>query len=159
MELWHRDGIYLTNYGLHVIINTSNFAYNFLLCCQTAHCVRSKPHFDFGELAFPIVPYRHQPHFWSFFNHADHIISNLFYSMKRTLRRKPAVEENIFRRDYRLFSSFQKRKHGGGSFLHGQFPAFVSNGSFVHICSFINSIFLVFCRKKNAVYRQKCTSI
>ena len=29
--------------------------------CQTAHCGRHKPHFDFGELAFPIVPYRHLP--------------------------------------------------------------------------------------------------
>ena len=29
--------------------------------CQTAHCGRHKPHIDFGELAFPIVPYRHLP--------------------------------------------------------------------------------------------------
>ena len=29
--------------------------------CQTAHCGRSKPHFDFGENASPIVPNRHLP--------------------------------------------------------------------------------------------------
>ncbi len=29
--------------------------------CQTAHCRRRKPHFDFGEFAVPIVPYRHLP--------------------------------------------------------------------------------------------------
>lgn len=79
--------------------------------------------------------------------------------MKRTWRGKPAVEENIFRRDYRLFSSFQKRKHDGGSFFHGQFPAFVSNGPFVYICSFIDSVFLVFCRKKDAVCWKKYTSV
>ena len=26
--------------------------------CQTAHCGRHKTHFDFGVIAFPIVPYR-----------------------------------------------------------------------------------------------------
>ena len=26
--------------------------------CQTAHCRRCKPHFDFGVIASPIVPYR-----------------------------------------------------------------------------------------------------
>lgn len=29
--------------------------------CQTAHCGRHKPRIDFGELAFPTVPYRHLP--------------------------------------------------------------------------------------------------
>ena len=29
--------------------------------CQTAHCRRCKPHFIFGELASPIVPYRNSP--------------------------------------------------------------------------------------------------
>ena len=29
--------------------------------CQTAHCGRCKPHFDFGDNTFPIVPYRHLP--------------------------------------------------------------------------------------------------
>ena len=31
------------------------------ISCQTAHCGRRKPHFDFGEVASPIVPYRHLP--------------------------------------------------------------------------------------------------
>ena len=30
-------------------------------CCQTAHCGRCKPHFDFGVIASPIVPYRNLP--------------------------------------------------------------------------------------------------
>ena len=29
--------------------------------CQTAHCGRYIPHFDFGEKLSPIVPYRHLP--------------------------------------------------------------------------------------------------
>ena len=29
--------------------------------CQTAHCGRCKPHFDFGVIASPIVPYRNLP--------------------------------------------------------------------------------------------------
>ena len=29
--------------------------------CQTAHCGRGKPHFIFGGLASPIVPYRNLP--------------------------------------------------------------------------------------------------
>lgn len=29
--------------------------------CQTAHCRRRKPHFDFGGNTSPIVPYRHLP--------------------------------------------------------------------------------------------------
>lgn len=28
---------------------------------ETAHYWRHKPHFDFGEFVFPIVPYRHSP--------------------------------------------------------------------------------------------------
>ena len=31
------------------------------LQCQTAHCGRRKPHFDFGVIASPIVPYRNLP--------------------------------------------------------------------------------------------------
>ena len=31
------------------------------LKCQTAHCGRRKPHFDFGRNTSPIVPYRHLP--------------------------------------------------------------------------------------------------
>ena len=31
------------------------------ILCQTAHCGRCKPHFDFGDNTFPIVPYRHLP--------------------------------------------------------------------------------------------------
>ena len=29
--------------------------------CQTAHCGRGKPHFDFGNNISPIVRYRHLP--------------------------------------------------------------------------------------------------
>ena len=29
--------------------------------CQTAHCGRRKPHFDFGGNTSPIVSYRHLP--------------------------------------------------------------------------------------------------
>ena len=29
--------------------------------CQTAHCGRYIPHFDFGAKPSPIVPYRHLP--------------------------------------------------------------------------------------------------
>lgn len=36
-------------------------AFLYPLVCQTAHCGRRKPHFDFGEVASPIVPYRHLP--------------------------------------------------------------------------------------------------
>ena len=32
-----------------------------LIHCQTAHCGRYIPHFDFGEKLSPIVPYRHLP--------------------------------------------------------------------------------------------------
>ena len=38
-------------------------------------------------------------------------------------------------------------------------PASVTNGSFVYLSRFIDTILFVFCRKKNAVYRQKCTPI
>ena len=31
------------------------------LRCQTAHCGRGKPHFIFGGLASPMVPYRNLP--------------------------------------------------------------------------------------------------
>ena len=34
---------------------------DFDIKCQTAHCGRCKPHFDFGDNTFPIVPYRHLP--------------------------------------------------------------------------------------------------
>ena len=40
-------------------LNTKN--YECSLDCQTAHCGRCKPHFDFGDNTFPIVPYRHLP--------------------------------------------------------------------------------------------------
>ena len=33
----------------------------FLYECQTAHCGRGKPHFIFGGLASPMVPYRNLP--------------------------------------------------------------------------------------------------
>lgn len=33
--------------------------------CQTAHCGRRKLHFDFGETASPIVPYRYLPQTFS----------------------------------------------------------------------------------------------
>lgn len=31
------------------------------ITCQTAHCGRRKPHFDFGGNTSPTVPYRHLP--------------------------------------------------------------------------------------------------
>lgn len=31
------------------------------ISCQTAHCGRYIPHFDFGAKPSPIVPYRHLP--------------------------------------------------------------------------------------------------
>ena len=34
---------------------------NKLIDCQTAHCGRYIPHFDFGAKPSPIVPYRHLP--------------------------------------------------------------------------------------------------
>ena len=34
---------------------------NKLIDCQTAHCGRHKPCFDFGGNTSPIVPYRHLP--------------------------------------------------------------------------------------------------
>lgn len=36
-------------------------AYAMIFSCQTAHCGRSKPHFDFGDNTSPTVPYRHLP--------------------------------------------------------------------------------------------------
>ena len=32
-----------------------------MIKCQTAHCGRYIPHFDFGAKPSPIVPYRHLP--------------------------------------------------------------------------------------------------
>lgn len=32
-----------------------------MIYCQTAHCGRYIPHFDFGAKPSPIVPYRHLP--------------------------------------------------------------------------------------------------
>lgn len=40
---------------------TNNKDVNRALYCQTAHCGRRKPHFDFGGNTSPIVPYRHLP--------------------------------------------------------------------------------------------------
>ena len=38
-------------------------------------------------------------------------------------------------------------------YKNGDRPSII--GSFVYICSFIDSVFLVFCRKKDAVYQKK----
>lgn len=35
--------------------------FNICNVCQTAHCGRYIPHFDFGAKPSPIVPYRHLP--------------------------------------------------------------------------------------------------
>ena len=51
----------------------------------------------------------------------------------------------------------QKRKHGLCSFFQGKLPAFVTNSSFIHFCCFIDTVFPVFCGKKNAVDRQEST--
>ena len=43
-------------------ITTANYYYRLRrVRCQTAHCGRRKPHFDFGRNTSPIVPYRHLP--------------------------------------------------------------------------------------------------
>ena len=46
---------------LHIRESDEDAILSLTVKCQTAHCGRHKPHFDFGELAFPIVPYRHLP--------------------------------------------------------------------------------------------------
>ena len=38
-----------------------NFLSEDITKCQTAHCGRYIPHFDFGAKPSPIVPYRHLP--------------------------------------------------------------------------------------------------
>ena len=43
------------------IANTRLRDYYDVYSCQTAHCGRRKPHFDFGGNTSPIVPYRHLP--------------------------------------------------------------------------------------------------
>ena len=49
--IWHGAGYTFIVWGfLHGVVS-----------CQTAHCGRCKPHFDFGDNTFPIVPYRHLP--------------------------------------------------------------------------------------------------
>ena len=45
---------YIVGYSLNTIVP---YAYE----CQTAHCGRGKPHFIFGGLASPMVPYRNLP--------------------------------------------------------------------------------------------------
>ena len=37
------------------------FYKHYKISCQTAHCGRRKPHFDFGGNTSPIVLYRHLP--------------------------------------------------------------------------------------------------
>lgn len=37
------------------------FGYLYVIACQTAHCGRGKPHFDFGNNISLIVRYRHLP--------------------------------------------------------------------------------------------------
>ena len=39
----------------------TDFQTDKLMECQTAHCGRYIPHFDFGAKPSPIVPYRHLP--------------------------------------------------------------------------------------------------
>ena len=56
--------IYALTMGLgKTILMATCIFYEFLLAnkCQTAHCGRRKPHFDFGGNTSPIVPYRHLP--------------------------------------------------------------------------------------------------
>ena len=42
-------------------INLQLFSPLIRVYCQTAHCGRYIPHFDFGAKPSPIVPYRHLP--------------------------------------------------------------------------------------------------
>lgn len=44
--------------GSHILFVNGSY-------CQTAHCGRCKPHFDFGENTSPIVPYRYLPQTFS----------------------------------------------------------------------------------------------
>ena len=43
----------------YITVNHATFTYD--QYCQTAHCGRRKPHFDFGGNTSPIVSYRHLP--------------------------------------------------------------------------------------------------
>ena len=45
---------------IHIKV-TEQHKYNSNIGCQTAHCGRYIPHFDFGAKPSPIVPYRHLP--------------------------------------------------------------------------------------------------
>lgn len=42
-------------------LTQKDFAKRLGTTCQTAHCGRYIPHFDFGAKPSPIVPYRHLP--------------------------------------------------------------------------------------------------
>ena len=44
-----------------IAVNASILVGYHVAGCQTAHCGRRKPHFDFGGNTSPIVPYRHLP--------------------------------------------------------------------------------------------------
>ena len=42
-------------------VGIANYVFIVSTACQTAHCGRYIPHFDFGAKPSPIVPYRHLP--------------------------------------------------------------------------------------------------
>lgn len=46
--------------GLYIVLFPQLIA-GPIVRCQTAHCGRCQPHFDFGVIASPIVPYRNLP--------------------------------------------------------------------------------------------------
>ena len=60
VEVWYVDGnmLRIKCEEVEAALRTTEQS---LAKCQTAHCGRSKPHFDFGENASPIVPNRHLP--------------------------------------------------------------------------------------------------
>ena len=52
---------YEKNYKLPLINIVPAVIWSIPFHCQTAHCGRHKPHFDFGVITSPIVPYRNLP--------------------------------------------------------------------------------------------------
>ena len=61
-ELWYRVGWRETVVSNEEIVCAGCSSHKSCTYgCQTAHCGRGKPHFDFGNNISPIVRYRHLP--------------------------------------------------------------------------------------------------
>ena len=61
MEVVDKNKLETSILYLQRITEGKNPVNNLPAGCQTAHCGRGKPHFIFGGLASPIVPYRNLP--------------------------------------------------------------------------------------------------